>query len=178
MSHPNTNGKRKGLPHSKGCFVCGEDNPDGFRGKFELDERNHVRFHFIPRQTMQGYGTVMHGGLQATILDETMGWATAVASGRMTVLAEINVRYLLRTPIGEELIAEAWATEVKKRLVKAEAVIRDKEGVIYARAHGKFTPLSEEETRYVDSHLIYHEGDLRIFDHLSAVEGPVHKVPI
>jgi acyl-coenzyme A thioesterase PaaI-like protein len=74
-----------GLPHSKHCFVCGEDNPDGFRLRFELGEDDHVFLRFNARRSMQGYGTVMHGGLQATLLDETMGWASSVAVKRMTV---------------------------------------------------------------------------------------------
>jgi uncharacterized protein (TIGR00369 family) len=156
--------------------VCGEENPEGFRGKFEANDQNHIFFRFNARRTMQGYGTVMHGGLQATLLDETMGWAAAIAIQRMTVLAEMTVRYLQRTPIGADLIAEAWVSEVKKRLVKAEGVIRDDAGTIYARGFGKFSPLSEEETRYVDSHLIYHEGDLRIFSSLSGGDGDKHAI--
>lgn len=162
--------KTWGLPHSENCFVCGECNPDGFRGKFEIDEDNHAYFRFRARSTMQGYGTVMHGGLQATILDETMGWATAVICKRMTVLAEMTVRYLRRTPIQADLFAEAWVTTTGSRLLKAEGVIRDEEGTIYTRAVGKFSQLSLEETRFVDEHLIYHEGDKRIFADLPAAE--------
>jgi acyl-coenzyme A thioesterase PaaI-like protein len=154
----------KGLPHSHDCFVCGERNPAGFRGKFELDENQHVLFRFRGHRTMQGFGTIMHGGLQATVLDETMGWATAISCKRMTVLAEINVRYMKRTPLETDLVVEAWTTSVSSRLVKAEGVIRDEAGTIYTKAVGKFTALSLEETLFVDDHLIYHEGDVHIFE--------------
>jgi acyl-coenzyme A thioesterase PaaI-like protein len=164
MSHKSNNGQLRGLPHSRGCFVCGEANSEGFRGRFEVDGKHHVYFRFKPRDSMQGYGTVMHGGLQATLLDETMGWAAAVAVRRMTLAAEMTFRYLQKTPLGEDLIVEAWATEVKSRLVKAEGIIRDDAGTIYTRGFGKFAPLTVEETRFVDSHLIYHDGDLRIFE--------------
>lgn len=178
MTHRHDHSSLTGLPHSKGCFVCGEENPDGFRGKFRSDPHDHVFFHFTARNTMQGYGTVMHGGLQATLLDETMGWATALASGRMTVAAELTVRYIKRTPIGEDLIVEAWPTDNKRKLVKAEGVIRDAAGTIYARGFGKFTPLTEEETRFVDSHLIYHDNDLRIFAALGEHHENVRMIPI
>lgn len=164
------NKKTWGLPHSENCFVCGECNPDGFRGRFEIDEDLQVYFRFRGRSSMQGYGTVMHGGLQATILDETMGWATAVSCKRMTVLAEITVRYLRRTPIEADLVAEAWVTASGSRLIKAEGIIRDAEGTIYTRAIGKFSRLSLEETHFVDEHLIYHEGDMRIFADLPVSE--------
>ena len=165
-----------GLPHSEHCFVCGEKNGDGFRLKFELGEDGHVFLRFNARETMQGYGTVMHGGLQATLLDETMGWATAVAAKRMTMAAEMSIRYKQRTPIGTDLIVEAWTTSVKRRLAIAEGVIRDEEGNIFAQATGKFFPLSLEETKYVDSHLIYHPGDICVFEYPADCE--IEEVPV
>ncbi len=169
--------KLKGLPHSRDCFVCGERNPAGFRGKFEIDENEHIFFRFRGHHTMQGFGTIMHGGLQATILDETMGWATAVSCKRMTVLAEITVRYLKRTPLETDLVVEAWTVSVGSRLIKAEGVIRDENGTIYTKAVGKFAALSLEETLFVDDHLIYHEGDVHIFEDV-ADSMDVSKKPI
>lgn len=170
--------KTQGLPHSRDCFVCGEKNPAGFRGKFEVDENQHVYFRFRGHPTMQGYGTVMHGGLQATVLDETLGWATAISCQRMTVLAEITVRYMKRTPLETDLIVEGWTTSVSSRLVKAEGVIRDAEGTIYTRATGKYTALSLEETLFVDDHLLYHEGDVHIFEGAAESVRDVKKKPI
>lgn len=176
MTH-RTKPKTKGLPHSQDCFVCGERNPAGFKGKFEIDDHGHILFRFRGHPTMQGFGTIMHGGLQATILDETMGWATAVSCKRMTVLAEITVRYMKRTPLETDLVVEAWTTSVGSRLIKAEGVIRDEQGTIYTKAVGKFTALSLEETLFVDDHLIYREGDVHIFADAAPAEA-VSKKPI
>jgi hypothetical protein len=55
-------------------------------------------------------------------------------------------------------------------MTRAEAVLRDEEGTVYARARGKFIPLSLEETKYVDSNLIYKTGDAKIFGFLEGVE--------
>ncbi len=155
---------RHGLPHSQNCFVCGEANPDGFRLKFEIGEDNHIYLPFRARETMQGYGHIMHGGLQATLLDETMGWAAAVLLKRMHVAAELNIRYMEQTPLGTDLVAEAWCLKSNARMSSAEGVIRDTEGKIYTRAFGKFIPISPEENEFVDSQLIYHDGDLRVFE--------------
>jgi len=113
---------------------------------------------------MQGYGHIMHGGLQATLLDETMGWATAVLLKRMHVAAELNIRYLDPTPLETELVVEAWCTKSNTKMSSAEGVIRDYEGKIYTRANGKFIPISREDNLMVDSQLIYREGDLRVFE--------------
>ena len=47
-------------------------------------------------------------------------------------------------------------------LVKGE--VRDEEGTVYATAHGKFLPMSEEDTQKVDELLIYDRETLRVFD--------------
>lgn len=154
----------QGLPHSRDCFVCGEENPEGFRLKFEVDENSHVLLRFRARKTMQGYGHIMHGGLQATLLDETLGWAAAIPVRRMHVAAELNVRYLQETPLETDLVVEAWCVKSTSRMSIAEGVIRDMEGKVYTRARGKFVPISQEENEFVNAHLIYHEGDLRIFE--------------
>jgi hypothetical protein len=69
-----------------------------------------------------------------------------------------------------DLVIEAWATQVNFRMTRTEAVLRDEDGTVYARARGKFIPLSLEETKYVDSNLIYQPGDARIFGFLEGVE--------
>jgi len=156
----------QGLPHSKDCFVCGDENPDGFRLRFEVDEEGRVLLRFNARESMQGFHQVMHGGLQATLLDEAMAWASAVALTRMTIAAELNVRYIERTPLESDLVIEAWTSSKSSKLARTEAVLKDEAGTVYAKASGKFFPLSEDETKFVDSHLIYNEGDARIFEAL------------
>jgi acyl-coenzyme A thioesterase PaaI-like protein len=52
-----------------------------------------------------GAGTVAHGGIQATLLDEAMGFATRTAVGddQIIVTADFSLRYRRPVPIGEEL---------------------------------------------------------------------------
>ncbi len=165
MSHKKTDPHR-GLPHSRNCFVCGEENPDGFRLKFQIGEDHHIFLRFCARGTMQGYGHIMHGGLQATLLDETMGWAAAVRLKRMHVAAELKIRYLEPTPLETDLVVEAWCLKSNPRMSTAEGMIRDSEGKVYTRASGKFIPITVEENEFVNSQLIYQDGDLRVFDEL------------
>ena len=63
------------------------------------------------------------------------------------------------------------ATEVKKSnrmLALTHGRLEDDEGVLYARAEAKFTPLTAEETIAVDDQLLYRGGEARLFDELRA----------
>jgi uncharacterized protein (TIGR00369 family) len=100
----------------------------------------------------------------AALLDETLGWAAALAVGRMCVTAEMTVRYLKPVPVGAKIVVSAKPGRCSRRLGVAEGEVRDESGTLYARASGKFLPLSQGETRRVDSQLIYPEGASSIFE--------------
>ena len=67
------------------CFVCGQNNPDGMRLKFVLDESRQTfvcRFRLGKRYT--GPPGHCHGGVIACILDDGYGQSKQTPSGRST----------------------------------------------------------------------------------------------
>jgi len=99
-----------------------------------------------------------HGGILAALLDETMGWAPAVANRRFCVTLELTIRYLKPAPIGAELEIRGWKTSDTRRIWEADGEIRDMEGILYARGAGRYMPLSDERTREVAEMLTFDEG--------------------
>lgn len=159
------------LPNSDWCFVCGEDNHAGLQTRFYVED-GKVKARLRPQNHHCGYKGVIHGGIVASILDETMGWAAACAINRMGVTAELTVRYLINVPDDRELTCVTWVEKSNKRLVLTVGELVDDEGTVYATAKAKFTPLSEEKTLEIDDMLNYQGGELRLFDELRAqVEG-------
>jgi hypothetical protein len=65
------------LPHSSGCFLCGDENTCGVQAKFFV-EGNNVRARLALPSHLNGYKDIAHGGVLAGLLDETMGWAATV----------------------------------------------------------------------------------------------------
>ena len=65
------------LPHSSGCFLCGDENPCGAHTRFFV-EGDTVRTRLTLPQHLNGYKLIAHGGVLAGLLDETMGWAATV----------------------------------------------------------------------------------------------------
>lgn len=156
-------GGKQYLPTSTGCFVCGEHNEAGLRTRFFVED-GIVKMPFHVAVQHCGYPNTAHGGIIAAALDECMGWAAARAIQRMCVTGELTVRYLDRVPIETPLEVCAEATRAHRRIVHTSAQIIDATGKVYARAEGRFLPLSVEESLKVDDVLIYRGGEERIFD--------------
>jgi len=156
---------RKPLPTSDSCFICGEENPRGLRARF-FTEGEWTVLPVRPDSHLCGYPGVVHGGVIAAMLDECMGWAAARAIGRMCVTAELTVRYLHPTPAGVPLETRARCTRANRLLALTEAVLVDAQGTEYARATGKFMPLTDEETLRIDDGMRYRGDEVRVFEPL------------
>ncbi len=155
---------RRYLPHSHRCYVCGESNPKGLTIRLYA-EGDEVGLDFTAGEEHVGYADRVHGGVIAALLDEALGWTVTMQIRRMTYTAELTVRYTSPVPVGVPLRLRARSTKVDPRLCKAEGEILV-EGKVAARAEGRFVPLSVEETRTVDSYLVYEPDTLRLFENL------------
>lgn len=150
------------LPWSETCFLCGEKNPLGLRIRFMRDG-DRVYTEYEVEKERQGFKDVIHGGILAALLDETMGWAASLAFDRMCVTAEVAIRYLKPVRVGAKIIVTGIPVSCSRRLCTTEGKVRDESGVLLARASGKYTPLTVEQSRMVDEYLIYPDGQESIF---------------
>lgn len=129
------------LPRTRGCFACGTRNPVGLNLAFSR-EGQEVRAAWTPRPEFAGYKGVVHGGLSATVLDEAMTWACAVASRRFCYAAEMTVRYRAPVRPGETLTVRARLTANRRqRLFEASAELTGPDGRLRATATGKYLPI-------------------------------------
>jgi uncharacterized protein (TIGR00369 family) len=135
----------KPLPHTHSCFVCGDANPSGLKLRFETDGRV-VTARFQPRTEHIGFKGVVHGGITATVLDEIMVWACAVATRQFAYCAELNVRYLLPlSPDEETVVSGALTANRKGRIFEAKGMLRNAAGQAIAEATGKYLPIKNVE---------------------------------
>jgi len=127
------------------CFVCGESNPAGLHAHFSLGETpGEMRGRFASDARHQGYPQRVHGGIVASLLDETLGRAVALA-GHWTFTARLDVRYRLPVPAGAEVEAVARQVRDRGRFVEASGEARLPDGRVVAEASGLFLKLSAEE---------------------------------
>ena len=55
------------------CFACAPENPFGLKMEFYEDGDEVVCF-WAPSENYQGWLQTLHGGIAATLMDETGGW--------------------------------------------------------------------------------------------------------
>jgi len=151
------------LPTYEGCLVCGqpEKNPNTLNVRFRVSNEG-VETSFTADERQGGYKGVVHGGVICSLLDETIGWAVAVDRKKYFVTAELAVRFIKPLPIGLTVFVRGRVLEHKSRYSTAEGDIFDNDGVVYAKATGKFFLMRDEEAHKVDSYLTYQKDDLHL----------------
>lgn len=74
------------------CFGCSSKNPKGLKLEFFRHGRSLItRWH--PDPDLQGYHDLLHGGIQATLLDETAAWWVYAIAGTAGFTSRLSVRY-------------------------------------------------------------------------------------
>ena len=76
------------------CFGCGPTNPVGMKLHFHRDGEDAVVTTLHPRPGWEGAPGVLHGGLQATLIDELGAWTVVAVTGNFGFTTSMQVRYL------------------------------------------------------------------------------------
>ena len=143
------------LPHTRGCLVCGRDNPYGLQLHLDVDEQTGiVSCRFTPQVRHIGFEGIIHGGLLATVLDEAMVWAATWSGKRFCVCGELNVRFRHSAIVGQPLRVEARISSVRSRLIETEATVHDAAGKLLAESSGKYVPVAPDRNRDVVATLV------------------------
>lgn len=128
------------------CFFCGPDNHIGLHLKFYLDDdTGEVSTNYLPDKPFGGLGDILHGGIQAGLFDEIMGWTAHHLSGQMGVTSEINVRFIAPVYLGSPVLARCRIAKRSKRKVHLEADISRANGTVCSRATGVYHLLPRDQ---------------------------------
>ena len=144
------------LPNSDDCFACGRENPIGLKVRFRV-ESDQVVTTFTADEYRCSYHNVVHGGVLSALLDETMGWAPCYQKRLFCYAAELRVRFLSPTPCGIPLTVRGWITADRGKLWETEGSVSGPDGTVYARAWGKYMPMTADQTRSVMDYLHFDE---------------------
>lgn len=129
------------------CFVCGEMNDFGLHAKFYETETNELIALIKPSEQHQGYPGRMHGGIAATILDETI--ARCISNGKdeqlWGVTLELKTRFRKPIPLGQELKVVGRITSEGTRSFEGTGEIVLPNGDIAVSAEGKYMKMSAEK---------------------------------
>ena len=119
------------------CFGCGLDNPIGLRlDDFAADDKG-LTATFTPRAEYQGFAGILHGGILAALLDETMAWTAMMIAGSYVVTGNLEIKYRKPAPNDIAYIMRGRIDEQRGRRFRLSASA-EADGVTIAEASGLF----------------------------------------
>lgn len=156
--------ERIALPWSRGCFVCGADNPIGLRARSYLVDGTTVELPFTPDAAHAGWNEVVHGGLITTVLDEVMTWAAIVALRRACFAADFTVRLRRPLPPGTACRALARSEGQRRRVLDTSAELLGEDGTLFASAKGRYMSIPPEKVKDMEHDLVTEPGTWPVDD--------------
>ncbi len=145
------------------CFVCGLKNSFGLHSSFYELENGELMSVFSPGEEHQGYPGRLHGGIAATILDETIGRAIMLdhSDEFWGVTIEFSAKYRKPIPLDSEVRVITRVIKDSGRVFEGTGEIILDDGAIAVEGKGKYIKLpisrisdfnaEEQEWKVVDS---------------------------
>jgi uncharacterized protein (TIGR00369 family) len=129
------------------CFGCSQTNTAGLKMRFATNGESLFSTLTVPAH-LCGWGTIVHGGVQTTILDEIMGWTAIHLLKRVTLTKSLTVDFLKPVHVGQPLKAEGRVQELKgAREAMLEAKLYNGDGKLCTQAVGTFALFTMKQMR-------------------------------
>jgi len=126
------------------CFGCSPTNPIGLKLNF-WEDGEWVYAKWTPEKWYEGYLNMVHGGIQATLLDEIAAWAIIVKLKTGGVTKNLNITYLKPVFVNQGEItirAKLISHEGNTAITYAELI--DKEGTLRSHAEIEYFAFPQE----------------------------------
>ncbi|MCT4614291.1 MAG: PaaI family thioesterase [Marinifilaceae bacterium] len=113
---------------SGNCFGCSQKNEHGLQMEFYEDEE-FIISNWTPKKHITGFKDVIHGGIQACILDEIASWVVFIKCKTGGVTSSLQTNYLSPVYASKgDLHIKAKLIEIEGRNAKIWAAIYDANG--------------------------------------------------
>ncbi len=134
-------------PNSRMCFVCGLENSFGLKSRFYELETGELLALFSPAEQHQGYPGRLHGGLAATILDETIGRSIMMTTSDTIwgVTVEFSMRLKKPVPMDGQVRVIGRTISENRRFFEGTGEILLPDGTVAVTAKGKYLKVDIEQ---------------------------------
>jgi acyl-coenzyme A thioesterase PaaI-like protein len=138
------------------CFVCGMHNSFGLKSSFYELEDGQLLAIFQPADEHQGYPGRLHGGIAATILDETIGRAIMLthADNIWGVTVDFSMKLRKSVPIDGEIRVLARIVSETTRSFQGEGEILLADGQVAVEGKGRYLKMDIDKIADFD-----HQGE-------------------
>ena len=128
------------------CFACCPVNPVVLKMEFYEDGDDIVSI-WEPSLDFQSWIGTLHGGIQATLLDEVGGWVVSRKLQTTGMTTHLNMRYKTSVPVGKgPLEIRGRLKEMKRNFAFIEAEIRH-DGKVCSSSDMVYCTFSKETAR-------------------------------
>lgn len=120
------------------CFGCSPNNEIGLHLEF-WEEGEEVTAKWTPRKSLEGFRDVLHGGIQATLLDEIASWVVQTRCKTVGVTSSMEISF--RRPVlvsGGEITLRGRVKEAGTRMAVIETELLGNDGKLCASAVVKY----------------------------------------
>lgn len=87
------------------CFACCPSNPHGLKMEF-YEDGDYVVSIWNSSDNYQGWLKTLHGGIQATLMDELGGWLVNIKLQVAGMTTDLKMRYRRPVPTGDNVKIE------------------------------------------------------------------------
>lgn len=130
------------------CIGCSKDNPYGLHLDFYEDGDDIVST-WTPSGNYQGWMGVLHGGIQALLLDEISGWVIVRKLQTGGVTSKMETQFLRPVSLSDSgtLTVRAHIREQHRNIVLVDATLANEKGVICTKATCTYFAYPQEKAR-------------------------------
>ncbi len=145
------------------CFGCSPDNENGLQMSFFL-EGEEVVSEWEPKLYFEGWSNIVHGGIQATLMDEIGSWLILAVCKTAGVTTNLQVTYRKAVPAKEgNLKLRARLKESTTRLATVEIQLFAPDGSLCSEGlatYFLFNPeIARKRNMYPGDAFFYETGD-------------------
>ena len=129
------------------CFGCSPANEIGLHLKF-WEDGDELLAKWTPQKSFEGWMNILHGGIQATLIDETAAWLVFVKLETAGVTAGLNITYKKPVYISKGIISlRASLESFNKNIADIVCSLYDGEGTLCAEANATYFCYPEKIAR-------------------------------
>ena len=127
------------------CFGCSPNNPLGLKMEF-FREEDEIVCTWLPGEDYQGFHDVLHGGIQATMMDEIASWVVLVILDTAGVTYQLQSKYRKPVHISKgKITLRAKLVSQHRRIASIGVVLLDGEGNTCTESSVDYFLLSREQ---------------------------------
>ncbi len=144
------------------CFGCSPGNSLGLQMSF-IEEGEEIVSFWEPKKHFQGYHTILHGGIQATLMDEIASWFVYVRLKSAGLTSKAEIRYIKPLYVDRGVLTiRASLLQMRRNLADIRVRIYDADKVLCAESLMVFftvTPEKAKDTLYYPGHETFFARD-------------------